>query len=298
MINTVRHLQPILAVDIGNSAIKLALIQEQTILTTWRYSLPPQARQAYTKILQQVSSEIQSLYPDTIMEAIVFSSVRPEADRTIFHQAVQNTFSCSENTILQIEHQNCQTLINFSVYAPKELGIDRLVTMIAATTRYPAKPLIILDCGTATTLDIVDSNAVYLGGAIAPGLNTFTDILPQTTSLPALALKKALSSDLSRLGTSTQHSLQMGYSVGYAGAILSLLSWAESYLINTQATQGQLLITGGLANSVVTISHQLASVQQAGTPKCLQKILMEPELMFYGLAHLYQHKVSRGQGVS
>ena len=53
---------------------------------------------------------------------------------------------------------------------PEEVGADRLVNTVAAHDRYKG-PLIVVDFGTATTLDVVDGDGNYCGGVIAPGIN-------------------------------------------------------------------------------------------------------------------------------
>lgn len=65
---------------------------------------------------------------------------------------------------------------------PGRLGVDRWMACIGAWTRYPGEALLIVDAGTATTLDAVDSSGRHLGGLILPGLTLMGRVLDQRTS--------------------------------------------------------------------------------------------------------------------
>lgn len=68
---------------------------------------------------------------------------------------------------------NSETKIPFkNAYAtPKTLGVDRIALMTAAVLNFPNKNVLVIDAGTCITYDFINSEAVYVGGAISPGIN-------------------------------------------------------------------------------------------------------------------------------
>jgi type III pantothenate kinase len=93
------------------------------------------------------------------------------------------------------------------------LGADRIVNSVAAVAKYPA-PLIIIDCGTATTFCAVSDKNEYLGGAIAPGLKISSEALfEKTAKLPRVEIevpKKAICHN-------TTEGMQAGLVFGHIG---------------------------------------------------------------------------------
>jgi len=79
-------------------------------------------------------------------------------------------------------------LIIPSTYPPEKLGIDRIAAALGALTLYPNTNLIVIDMGTATTIDAIDQNKHFLGGSILAGMQT---------SLEALTSKSAALPDIS-----------------------------------------------------------------------------------------------------
>ncbi|MCK4308916.1 MAG: type III pantothenate kinase, partial [Candidatus Atribacteria bacterium] len=102
---------------------------------------------------------------------------------------------------------------------PKEVGADRIVNAIAAYKLYGG-PVIIVDFGTATTFCAVNADGVYLGGAIAPGLEISVEALfEKTAKLPKIELIKPKHS----IGSNTITAMQSGMFFGYLGLINELI---------------------------------------------------------------------------
>ena len=103
---------------------------------------------------------------------------------------------------------------------PREVGADRIVNAVA-TGRYYGFPAIIVDIGTATTVEAVDGDGCYLGGVIFPGLNVALDALvSRTAKLPSVDLTVEPSR---AIATNTPDSIRSGFVYGYAGAIDALI---------------------------------------------------------------------------
>lgn len=104
---------------------------------------------------------------------------------------------------------------------PIEVGSDRIACAIAAAQARPNADSIVIDCGTATTVDAINSSREYLGGVILPGLSISVDALAgKTARLPAVEISRPDTV----LGRSTVESIQAGVYFGQAGAIKHIVS--------------------------------------------------------------------------
>lgn len=125
---------------------------------------------------------------------------------------------------------------------PKEIGADLIAAAIGAVALYPQKNLIIVDMGTATTLELVSKDKEFLGGTILPGLKISVDALATgTANLPSVEIAKPAHI----CGGSTVEAIQTGLYYGTAGSIKELC-----YLYQKNVFHGEDLIvigTGGFA---------------------------------------------------
>ena len=102
---------------------------------------------------------------------------------------------------------------------PEEVGADRLVNTVAAHDRYKG-PLIVVDFGTATTLDVVDGDGNYCGGVIAPGINLSLAALHMAAAkLPSVRISRTERV----IGKDTVSCMQSGIYWGYIGLVEGLV---------------------------------------------------------------------------
>jgi type III pantothenate kinase len=102
---------------------------------------------------------------------------------------------------------------------PRELGTDRIAAALGARKLFPGRNLIVVDCGTATTVTALRRDGTLLGGAIFPGLALWPAMLAsRTAQLPEVPLGRPQAA----LGRSTREALQSGFFHGHAGAIREL----------------------------------------------------------------------------
>jgi type III pantothenate kinase len=148
---------------------------------------------------------------------------------------------------------------------PHEVGADRIAGAIGAMLRRPNANLIVVDCGTATTFDVVTADADYLGGAILPGVGISVETLAgRTAKLPTVELTRPTIA----LGRSTIESIQSGVYHGHAGAIRHLVE-----VLSREAFAGirpYVIGTGGFARLLEP-------------EKLFDEIV--PELVLLGLRH-------------
>jgi type III pantothenate kinase len=132
--------------------------------------------------------------------------------------------------------------IDINIDRPEQAGADRLVNAVAAAAWHNL-PAILIDFGTATTLDLIGPKGAYEGGIIAPGVNLSIEALYMTAArLPRIAVKP-WQTDMPVLGTDTISAMQSGVFWGYVGMVEGLLErLRHSYGADLPA-----IATGGLA---------------------------------------------------
>jgi type III pantothenate kinase len=156
---------------------------------------------------------------------------------------------------------------------PEEVGADRLANAAGGRDRY-GLPLIIVDFGTATTLDLVSARGDYLGGCILPGLDATADALFRSTSkLPRISVE----APRTVLGRTTIDSIQSGLFYGLVGAVDSLVE----RLWDTLGRKGKVVATGGLAESLARHSRTIH--------------LADPHLTLHGLWVVWNFNQSSGK---
>ena len=127
---------------------------------------------------------------------------------------------------------------------PKEIGADRIAAAIGAVNRHPERNLIVVDMGTATTIDVVTHDREYLGGAIMPGLKISVQALASGTSkLPTVEIVKASHP----CGQSTIEAIQSGIYYGNAGAIREFVRQYSRQLFHDE--KPFVIATGGFART-------------------------------------------------
>ena len=123
---------------------------------------------------------------------------------------------------------------------PKEIGADRIAGAIGAVTLYPERDLIIIDMGSASTIDIVTKDKSYLGGAILPGLKMSMEALAtKTAKLPAVELEKPEHV----CGTNTVEAIQSGLFYGTLGGIKEICRHYKTKVLKNE--NALILGTGG-----------------------------------------------------
>ncbi len=195
----------LLAVDIGNTSTTLGLFDAEGVLAQ-RFDIPTRTlthRALTREALDAPLADI--LLPNTI----AIASVVPWASDELI--AVLQEMFPSAN-LLVITSSNIPLQIDYP--RPEELGTDRLLGALAAWKlrgEPEQRPCIVIDLGTATTYDAITSDGVFLGGAIAPGLELGAEALTQRAAqLPPIEL----SFPASIIGRTTIESMQSGILYG------------------------------------------------------------------------------------
>jgi type III pantothenate kinase len=139
---------------------------------------------------------------------------------------------------------------------PDMVGIDRLLAAVAANClRTPDKPAILVDLGTAITVDLVSSAGEFLGGAILPGIGMSARALHEFTDLLPLLEMQALAEPPPALGTNTGDAMRSGIYWGAVGGVKQLIE------LLSESVEGapEILLTGGAAPAVAGLLGPSAS---------------------------------------
>ena len=137
---------------------------------------------------------------------------------------------------------------------PNSIGPDRLANAVAAKVRFGA-PVVVVDFGTAVTFDVVDGNANYVGGIIAPGLAAMTDYLHEKTALlPKIEIREIKSA----IGKSTEQAMRIGAVHGYRGLVRELIGELKREL---HAKKLPVVATGGYAKLIAAKLPEISAVE-------------------------------------
>lgn len=258
----------LLAADVGNTNIKLGLFSGSKLAHTWRLAsdLRRTADEYGLLIAQLVGRPGARSSRFGAIRTFAVASVVP-ALSVALATAGQRLF---RRPVLMIDHGAPFGFHN-GYQPPQDVGVDRLVDAAAALAgRKP--PLIIVDFGTAVTVNVVSRQGVYLGGAIAPGLELAADALfRRTTKLPPIAL----AAPRSAIGRGTLEAMRSGVVLGAAAAVDGLLE----RIFRELGERPSVVATGGTAALVV--------------PLCRHVKTIEPDLTLHGI-RLLSDRMTKG----
>ncbi len=211
----------LLVIDIGNTRIKGAVFEHNTILEHF-YFLPDELEINLNSIVNQ--------YPNC--KDVVVASVG-----NFTTEEFQNI-----NKSLNYHYITYQSRFPFqNKYAtPSTLGVDRIVLASGAVLSYPNQNRLVIDAGTCITYDFIDQRDNYLGGAISPGIRLRYEVLhQQTAKLPLLKLKNPDHF----IGNSTDESIHVGVTQGLLHEIAGFIAQYEASYANII-----IILTGGDAD--------------------------------------------------
>ena len=214
----------LLAVDIGNSRVKLGVFDGENLMQ--KISLPtPRDRKFSFDDLHEIADPIsRGLICSVVPEINVSVATAIEKLYSIKPTVVCNDFDFG----LTILHTPLETI-----------GTDRLVNCFSAVERY-GSPCIVCSVGTALTIDFVDSTMTLRGGVIAPGMQTLAKSMHASTSqLPEVEI----AATESVLQQTTDAAVQSGVANGFFGLFETL---SEKVRVETNSTP-QVIATGGAA---------------------------------------------------
>lgn len=256
----------LLAIDVGNTHLRLGSAWNGSLASVRRATTPTTATPDQVEVLLGSLLALEGL---RLVDAgaIVLASTVPAVGVAIEAVAARRSIPCVTASAVTVP-------LAVLVERPTEVGPDRLVNAFAAA-RIHGTPAVVVDCGTATTLDAVDASGAFVGGAIAPGLGLGLEALAaRTARLPRVEPHLPERP----IGRDTATAIQVGTVLGHRAMIEGLLA----------RMRGELAAgTGGAPGDVrVILTGGLAALPWATTIEGVDAI--DPELTLRGLVLLHR----------
>ncbi len=212
-----------IAVDVGNSCIKAGLT--------------PSLAGAWTAVYRGSHPQEFKLAADEPLQWWIASVNRPKcAELTRWIEA--------QRTRDRIQLLNwTQVPLDIRVSAPQLVGMDRLCAAVAGHALAGDQPCIVVDAGTAVTVDSVSGGGEFMGGCIFGGIRgTFDQLAQSTDALPRLEIPSTLDT-IDAFGKSTAQAIQSGVVLAIVGGISEIVGRMQTEFRNS----ARVILTGGTA---------------------------------------------------
>ena len=224
-----------LLIDLSNSFTKLAFSSRQRIARPLRIATPKLNAAFLARVLRKRK-----------IDMLVVCSVVPPKNREIKKAAAKAKILWLSPRVklgVGIDYPN-----------PKSIGADRLANAAAVAALYGV-PAIVVDFGTAVTFDIISEKQKYIGGVIAPGLESMTNFLYQRTALlPKLSLREPRRA----IASSTIEAMRSGAIFGYRGLIREIIARIRDERFG--ARKVHVVGTGGYAELIARRLPEIAKI--------------------------------------
>lgn len=254
----------LLAIEQGNTNSLFAIHDGEHWISQWRSATEPnRTADEYAVWLSQLMA-LHRLELG-LLKACIISSVVPQS---IFNlRNLSRRYLHVEPLIIG---ENTELGIPVRISNPSEAGADRLVNALGAHVVYPG-PLIIVDSGTAITLDVIASDGGFEGGVIAPGVHLSMEALHAAAAkLPRVALQRPRRI----VGNDTVSAMQSGVFWGHVSLIEGMIT-----RIKAERNEAMTVVaTGGVASlfhdATTSIDH------------------FDPDLTIRGLLEIYRRNTT------
>ena len=236
----------LLVIDTGNTTTVAGIFDGENLIAHWRLSSILHTSDELGIYLLNLLAAKQ-INPSEI-DGAAFASVVPSLDFSMT-EAIKNYFHVTPLQVSALTDTGMKILCK----NPREVGADRIVNAAAGLYEYGA-PLIIVDYGTAITFDVVSPEGDYLGGAIAPGLNSgISALFSKAAKLPQVAL----SIPDNVIGRNTEEAIQSGILFGNAGLTDRIIDMIRE---QPGLKSARVIATGGHAGLMKKVSQRIQYV--------------------------------------
>ena len=248
----------LLVIDVGNTNTSLGVYRGEELIAHWRLTTNP------ARTVDEYGVHARNLFELAqvdfkAIDAIAIASVVPPLNYTLKRMA-EVYFQLTPLFIDETTDTGLRIL-----YEPaSDVESDRIVDAVAAIRKY-GSPCIVVDFGTATTFNAINSRGEYLGGAITPGIMISSEALfSRTAKLPRVDIKRP-----SRvIGSSTVTAMQSGLYYGFVGLVDGVLG----KMIEEIGARPRVIATGGLAPLIATGSKFIELVDETLTLEGLRLV--------------------------
>ena len=257
----------LLAVDVGNSQTHLGVFNRDELVHEWRVSTDQQRTADELALIFGDFLSLAGLSFSSQITGVGISSVVPRATQEL--RAMTLRYFGFPAVIVE---PGVRTGVAILTDNPREVGADRIANAVAASDVYPGEAVVVVDFGTAITVDAISPAGDFLGGTIAPGIDTAATALFQST---AQIRRVELVAPPSVIGKSTLTCVQSGIVYGTAALVDGLIARVIEELGGT----ARVIATGGQARSVVK--------------ECTRIERFEPILTLIGLRLIFERNSAR-----
>ena len=236
----------LLLLEVGNTNTGVGVHDGRQLVASWRLtSRREQTADEYGVFIETLLRS-RGLDPRGI-DAIAISNVVPPVQRTL-EWMCEGYFGVHPFSV----QAGVNVRLPLAVDNPTEVGADRLCNCVAALALY-GPPFVVVDFGTATNFDCVNARGEFVGGAIAPGLNTAAEAL---ISRAARLSRVELVPPPTAIGRNTATNIQSGVVLGYAGLVDGLVARLRAEL----GPETKVIGTGGLATQMREVARSIEVV--------------------------------------
>ena len=245
----------VLTIDIGNTCITLCFFKKKNILNYKKISVSKMNKNSLLLAIKKNVQDFSNL-------VVVISSVVPKMTLKL----VKLLNKLSIRTVL-LKDLMSKIKLNILIQNKDSIGEDRIVNVFFAKKSF-IKSTIIVDFGTATTLDVLDKDGNYAGGIITPGIDiSLMSLKKNTAKLPLVKFKKVDNI----VGITTKQAIQSGFFWGYICMIKGLIKKIQT----EKKTKFKVILTGGNSNFFKGIFSKDVLIDEFFTSKGLNLILTE-----------------------
>jgi type III pantothenate kinase len=232
----------LLAVDAGNTETVFGLYDGPELGDRWRIATEAQ------RTGDELGALLSRFLDLAALDGICLSSSVPRLIREYEHVAERWA-----KAPLLVLGPGVATGIALHYDDPRELGPDRIANSVAARERFGA-PVIVVDFGTSTNFDIVGPDGDFVGGVLAPGIETSMEAL---FSRAARLVKVDYAEPPQVIGKTTEQALRSGLVYGFAGQVDGIVEAIRSEL----GVEAKAVATGGLVDLIAPHTRTVSAVE-------------------------------------
>jgi type III pantothenate kinase len=255
----------LLAVDVGNTQTHLGVFDKDELIHEWRAATDARRTSDEHALMFGQFLSLAGLSFSSQVTGVGICSVVPRSTQQL--REMTETYFGFPAVVVE---PGVKTGLAILTDNPREVGADRIANAVAAHQMYGAQHVVVVDLGTAITVDAVSAKGEYLGGAIAPGLDIAAGALFEAT---AKITRVELVAPSNTIGKSTVTAVQSGLIFGTAELIDGLVE----RVIDELGGDARVVGTGGLAPVVLEHSRTIEKV--------------EPVLTLLGLKLIFERNV-------
>ncbi len=239
----------LIAIDIGNTEITFGLFSGERLVTSWRMTTvtvrtPDEWMSALTAYLVLAGHSPQAV------RAAVCASVAPSVTQSL----VDGAAKAVGTTPVPVGPESELSVV-LDVEEPLTVGADRVANTLAALELYQ-RDTVVVDFGTATTFDCITADGRFIGGVIAPGLQTAAaDLVRKTAKLPATEL----TAPAQVIGRRTEDCVRAGVLFGSVEATDGIVRRIKAEW--PTESPPFVVATGGLAARIAELSAEIEAVE-------------------------------------